>query len=243
MVQLHGAGTAGARRNYESGGRSKRPLPDGRGSTLILALAAVLLLSMFSGEVRDTDIWLALKTGQHTIETRRLTVPDPFSYTTDLSPARYAGEESTRHFNLTHEWLAQSLMYVIYSASGFAGLVLIRALLLAGFCAIVGWIAFRRGAGFAMSLAATFAAAGVAFHFQQSRPFLITFLGVAATMAIMESRRWLWLLPPLFLIWANCHGGFFMGWLVCGAYCAEALIRRWRGQPDPEERKIWLVSA
>ena len=51
---------------------------------LLVALSALLLLSMFSGEIRDTDIWLHLKTGQHTIETRALTVPDPFSYTSDL---------------------------------------------------------------------------------------------------------------------------------------------------------------
>src|SRR2546426_667020 len=105
-------------------------------------------------------------------------------------------------------------MYLTYSLSGFPGLVLGRALLLILVCALVGWMAFRRTGGFYISLAAAFAAAGVAFHFQQSRPFLVTFIALAAAMAILESRRWMWLLPPLFLIWANCHAGFFMGWLV-----------------------------
>jgi len=45
------------------------------------------------------------------------------------------------------------------------------------------------------------------------RPYLITFLLLASTIAILETRRPMWLLPPLFLIWANCHGGFFLdGW-------------------------------
>src|SRR3979409_1932054 len=73
---------------------------------VLLALAAVLLLSLFTGEIRDTDIWLHLKTGQHTLETRALTVPDPFSYTSGMGAAKYPGEEITRYFNLTHEWLA-----------------------------------------------------------------------------------------------------------------------------------------
>ena len=52
--------------------------------------------------------------------------------------ATYAGEEVTRYFNLTHEWLAQIFMYWIYSVAGFPGLVLARAMLLMVFCALVG---------------------------------------------------------------------------------------------------------
>ena len=208
----------------------------------MLTLAVLLLLSVFSGEIRDTDIWLHLKTGQHTLETRRLTVPDPFSYTSGVG-ATYAGEEVTRYFNLIHEWLAQVFMYWIYAVAGFPGLVLARAMLLMVFCALVGWMAFRRTHGFYISLAAALAAADVALHFQQSRPFLVTFVCLAVTMAILESRRRLWLLPPIFLIWANCHAGFFMGWLVLGAYCGEALIRRLRKRPVEKQRELWLVAA
>src|SRR5579862_7033188 len=97
---------------------------------LLSALAAILLLSLFTGEIRDTDIWLHLKTGQNTLETRALTVPDPFSFTTGIGGSKYPGEEVTRYFNLTHEWLAQIAMYLLYSAAGFPGLVLMRAALL-----------------------------------------------------------------------------------------------------------------
>src|SRR5579862_378865 len=109
---------------------------------LLSALAAILLLFLFTGEIRDTDIWLHLKTGQHTFETRALTVPDPFSFTTGMSAAAYPGEEVTRYFNLTHEWLAQIGMYAIYSAAGFPGLVLARTALLIVFCALAGCMAF-----------------------------------------------------------------------------------------------------
>src|SRR6266481_1267942 len=136
---------------------------------LALTAAAILLLALFCGEIRDTDIWLHLKTGQHTLETRALTVPDPFSYTSRMEAAGYTGEDVTRYFNLTHEWLAQIVLYWIYSAAGFPGLVLARALALIVFCGLVGWMAFRRTNGFYISVAAALAAAGVALHFQQSR--------------------------------------------------------------------------
>jgi tetratricopeptide (TPR) repeat protein len=224
-------------------------MPGRSAHLLLLALAAILLLAVFSGEIRDTDIWLHLKTGQRTLETRGLTVPDPFSYTSGTGDAGYPGEEVTRYFNLTHEWLAQIVMYLIYSAAGFPGLVLARAALLVAFCALVGWMAFRRTGGFYISLAAALAAAGMAIHFQQSRPFLVTFVCLAITMAILECGQAkppappLWLLPPLFLIWANCHAGFFMGWLLLGAYCGEALILRLRNKPAPNERRLWLVAT
>jgi hypothetical protein len=57
----------------------------------------------------------------------------------------------------------------------------------------------------------------------RDRPGILSYVFTAGFIAIFESRRRLWLLPVLSVIWANCHGGFFLGWIVCGAYCAEAL--------------------
>ena len=82
----------------------------------------------------------------------------------------------------------------------------------------------------------------MAINFQQSRPFLITFVLLAVTMAILERRRWMWALVPVFIFWANCHGGYFMGWVMLGAYCGEALIQRLRKRPVEGERQLWLVT-
>jgi hypothetical protein len=196
-----------------------------------------LWLGWFSPESYDSDYWWHLKTGQYIVETHTLPVPDPFAFTTAGAGAAYAGEAITRHFNLTHEWLAQVLFYLVWRATGFGGVVLFRASLLTAFCGLVGMVAWRRCGGFYRSLAAACAAAGMAIPFALDRPYLITFLLLAATIAILEYRRWLWLLPPLFLIWANCHGGYFLGWLVLAAYSAEALWQR------SDSRLLWTVSA
>jgi hypothetical protein len=207
-----------------------------------VALTAILFLTWFTGEVADTDVWLHLMTGRQTLETRALTVPDPFSYTSSLSTTAYPGEARTRYFNLTSEWLAQILMYVTYRAGGFPALVLLRAALLIVFCGLAGMMVWWRTGGFYRSLGAAIAAGAVAGSFQQSRPFLVTFVLLAVTMAIMERRRWMWTLVPAFLFWANCHGGYFLGWVVLGAYCAEELLERLRGRPVEGERQLWLVS-
>ena len=171
------------------------------------------------------------KTGQYILETHSLPVPDPFSYVSVGSS--YPGEEITRRFNLTHEWLSQVILYLTWRTLGFPGLVIGRVLLLTAFCGLTGWIAFRRTRQFAVSLAAALAAAAMAFYFAQSRPFLTTFVFLALTMAILEARRALWLLPAVFLIWANCHSGFILGWVMCAAYSLDALLHRNDVDRDP----------
>ncbi len=209
---------------------------------VILALAGLLMLSWFSGEVGDSDTWWHLKTGQFLVEQHKLPVPDPFAFTTYTGPPAYAGEDAVRRFNLTHEWLAQVLFYLSYAAGGYAGLVLFRALLLTAFCATVGWIVWQRTGGFYRSVGAAVAAASASYLFATDRPYLITFLLLAMTVALIEARRF-WILPPMFLLWANLHGGFFAGWLVLAAYCAASLFERWRGRPVAGERTLWIASA
>jgi hypothetical protein len=194
----------------------------------VLVVAAIFLVGLFSTEFADTDAWWHLATGRYIVTQHRLPWPDPFAYTTPGASA-YPGEEATRHFNLTHEWLAQAAMYVIYCAGGFGALVLWKALLLALLCLTTGHITRLRTGSMFRGIAASLAAAWLAIEFAHDRPGILTYVFTALFIAIFEEDRWHWLLPPLGLLWANCHGGFFLGWIVCGAYSVDALRRRrWR---------------
>lgn len=212
----------------------------------LLAVAALALFALFSRAISDFDFWWTLKSGRYIAETHRLPVPDPFAFTTPMARDAYAGEAVVRRFNLTFEWLAQLIFYGVYRLGGFAGIVFFRALLLSACCALIGLIAWRRSGGFYRSIAAAFAAASVLTAFTNDRSYLFTFFFLAATLAILEFRKCLWLLPPLALVWANCHGGFFLQWIVVGAYCVEArwlgfLLRGIGGKPPWRERTLWVV--
>src|SRR5580692_2561872 len=148
------------------------------------ALAVILWLGWFSPEIYDSDFWWHLKTGQYIVQTHRLPTPDPFAFTTASAGEFYPGEATTRYFNLTHEWLAQVMFYLVWRIGGFAGVAVFRALLLAGFCALTGLIAWRRCGGFYRALAAACMAGAMAIRFALDRPYLITFLLLAATIAI-----------------------------------------------------------
>jgi hypothetical protein len=204
------------------------------------ALSALFLLGLFSTEFADTDAWWHLKTGEYIVHQHRLPYPDPFAYTTSMAKPSYAGESATQRFNLTHEWLAQAVMYLIEAAGGLGALVLWKALLLALACALTGHIARLRTGSMLWGISAMLAAASVAVTFAHDRPSILSYLFSIAFIAIFEDRRRLWLLTPLALIWANCHGGFFLGWLICGAYCVDALLRR---APDWRRVLAWSAAA
>src|SRR5512133_2696737 len=118
----------------------------------LAALAALLLFSLFTIESADSDTWWHLKTGQYIVQERKLPVPDRFAWTTYLHKEAYPGEQVTRRFNLTHEWLSQAAMYAAYAAGGFTGLISMRAVWLIGYCLIVALIAWERTRSFYRSL-------------------------------------------------------------------------------------------
>ena len=60
----------------------------------------------------------------------------------------------------------------------------------------------------------------------------------AVFIVIFEKRRHLWIIPVLAILWANLHGGFFLGWVVCAAYSADALLRK-----TQDARHLLTVSA
>jgi hypothetical protein len=207
------------------------PAPPARWLALAaLALTAICLLGLFSTEIADTDFWWHLKTGQFIAQHHALPVPDPFAYTTQL--------DTTARFNLTHEWLAQVLLYFVYFAGGFPAIILVRAVLLAGVCALAGLLATRLSGNFYAGIAAAFATAALAAEFTADRPALVTFLFVAVFVTLLETRRAPWALPAVALLWANCHSGFFLGWVVLLAYCVESWTR-----PREDRRRLWLVAA
>ena len=219
-------------------GLAAPPAPPAWLVPLLLALAALFLTGLFSTEIADTDAWWHLRTGQYIFQTHNLPWPDPFAYTTQLARPSYPGEIETQRFNLTHEWLAQLAMYLAEAAGGLGAVVLWKGLLLALACSLVGHIVRTRTGSYLWGVAAMLAAAPVVVVFAHDRPSILSYLFSIAFVAILDDPRRLWLLPPLALVWANCHGGFFLGWIVCGAYCVEALVRR-----PPAWKSILAFSA
>ena len=66
------------------------------------------------------------------------------------------------------------------------------------------------------------------------RPHVLTLFLLALLLTLLVRERYRWI-PPLFLLWANAHGGVVLGGLALAAASAAALLRWWRVR-DPTLR-------
>jgi hypothetical protein len=180
-----------------------------RFSTAIFFLALMLAACLMPAQ---TDTWWQLRTGQEMWRSHHVMLHDEFSHTV-------AGG-----YWPNHEWLAQVVFYAAYSVGGLRLLTALCAAAVTLAWAIVASLTpgtrFTRllllGAGAVMSSPAW-----------SLRPQVFSLALVALTLWILVRRRWLWSLPPLFLVWANLHGAVALGGIVlAAAIVASAMVNR-----------------
>jgi hypothetical protein len=174
---------------------------------LLIVLATATVRSRFD----DPDMWWHLKTGQVIWTTHSIPKTDIFSYTTH------------HQAYVPHEWLSQVIIYGAYKLGGYLGLMLwfcclTSALLIAGYslCSL-----YSKNPKIALLGALTiwvFATIGLSIRPQMIGYLLLTVELLLIQLGRTRDRRWFFALPPLFAVWVNCHGSFFLGLLVAAIY-------------------------
>jgi hypothetical protein len=91
----------------------------------VLLFVHLVLLGFF--QVSSLDTWFHLKEGELYVTTWSLPSQDPFAFTT-------AGRDWIKY-----SWLADVVFYVVYAATGFPGLVLVRL----GSLLAIAWLLYR----------------------------------------------------------------------------------------------------
>lgn len=172
-------------------------------ASLLLPLTVLTLRSHFS----DPDMWWHLKMGEIIWTTHHIPTVDLFSYT------------ARNHPWIPHEWLSQLTIYMAYHAGGYSGLmawfcVLSAALFIAGY-ALCSLVSGNPKVALVGALVIwLFATSGLAI-----RPQMIGYLLLVIELLVLHlgkthDSRWFWALPPLFALWVNCHGSFFIGMVI-----------------------------
>jgi hypothetical protein len=115
------------------------------------------------------------------------------------------------------EWAWDVLAYGVFDPFGFPGLVMLCATLAATTFALLFALLERR-CGPTLALALLFVLLIASDMHLACRPHLVTWLGIAVGMWLVErSSRW-WAFSLLAAIWVNFHGGAFVGALALAAY-------------------------
>ena len=199
----------------ESGGALPGPRSIRKYAPALVLFLAVVADSM---QYADADLWGHVRYGQIMLRTGHLIHADIFSYT------------AAGHRWIDHEWLFEIIMALVYNAFGVAGLKLLKLL-----CAGVIMTLLAAGlAETAASIAAQFAAlTGVAIVLVQQmqfRPQLFDYIFLAALIAMLARESYgrrapLWLAVPMLALWANLHGGFFVGLAALGIYSVVRAVQ------------------
>jgi hypothetical protein len=126
-----------------------------------------------------------------------------------------------------NEWLGQLLFYGTWSLGGNTGLIVLRVVIFTLiFWLLRGYMQSARRPS--MTLPAMVVAIALSYSWWELRPSVFSLVGMLALLIVLEGirrhRLQPWLLPCLFLVWANLHPGFLFGLLVLAATCAAMWI-------------------
>jgi len=195
---------------------------------LILAVFGLAFVPLRASQ----DEWWHLKTGQWIVQHGGLPENDIFTYT----------GEDMRWYN--HEWLSQVIFYGSYRAAeltgfqGISGLIFFKSLVVVAAFALVAWLARQRGLSWVAACVVALVAADISRRTIFPRPPIFSYLFLASyLMALYAWKRggisfkWLWLLVPAAVLWANLHGMVLLSFIATGAYAGGEVLEnllRWR---------------
>jgi hypothetical protein len=181
---------------------------------VLLAGGIFVPLRTFSA---DPDVWWHIKVGATLLSTHRWPTVDPYSFTARGSPW------------IAYEWLGEVLLAAVQHAWGFSGLMALDLVLSAAILLALYTLATLRCGNSKAGFVACAALLPLVYPSCSLRPQMLGYLFLVLTLNVLERFRQghsgaLWLLPPLFLVWANSHGSFVLGLLALGVYWASGLV-------------------
>ncbi len=190
--------------------------------TVLLGLIVILLFAVtrMTERIIDLDLWHQLALARETVRLGYVPTNDLFAFTPTVSPS------------VNHEWGAGMIAYAVLGAGGGWAVMLLNALLAAATLSIAVVHSYRSGAKPVLVAVLTLPALLLLSRgFPPVRAQAYSFVLFGALLLLLgrnrhDSRRWIALWAPLFVLWVNLHGSFVLAFAVLGAYILEALVER-----------------
>jgi hypothetical protein len=203
---------------------------------LILAPMLLLLFARYFVASTDPDYWWHVRTGQYIVENGTLPRVDIYSYTVPDRPW------------VTHEWLAEVLLYVVQQRFGYVG----NVVLFGAFAALTALVVYAtcrvRGLGEPSAAMLMLWAVGIGMGSANVRPQLLTTLMLAVcalllTLYLRGQTRALWPYPLLMALWVNLHGGYVIGLVLLGLTVVGQGVAWVLGRPVAPLRPLLVVAV
>ncbi len=191
---------------------------------LFFMVAALLVFIMAARTPLDSDLWWHLRSGEQTLLSGSPVVKDVFSYTR-------AGDEW-----INHSWLSQVGLALLFRVGGWPALGLAMALTVTA-SIMLTWPQMK-GPDFWRAVVILLGCL-VSAPVWTPRPQLASFFLFSLLGYLLYRFKWKRenigaLIPPLFLVWSNLHGGYALGAMLIGCLLAGEALNHWLGRVGPE---------
>ena len=189
----------------------------------VLCVVLILIFAMAARTPLDSDMWWHLRAGEEMVKSHHILNVDLFSYTR-------TGEQWINPY-----WLSQVGMYILFDYGAYLAL----ALAVASLATVSMGLVYLQMDGnsilraFILTLGAV-----VASMVWSPRPQLVSLVMFGAVGYLLYLYKWrkhnrLWLLIPLFILWANLHPGYVLGLILIASMIAGELFNHLLGYSDP----------
>ncbi len=211
--------------------------------SFLVVLTFVFLTLVFilaHGKVADPDIWWHLHNADYLIHHHSLPRYDMYSFTVPGHPW------------MNHEWLAELPYYFAWRVLGLSGIDAVAVTVLSLIFLGVLCLSYRECGNYKAAVLASSYAVFLGRVSFGPRTILFGYAYLVVLLLVLQRFRQkgqapLWLIPPLFCLWVNTHGSWFIGIIIFSIIVAGGLVRLKWGMIDsepwtPAQRKSLLLA-
>lgn len=209
--------------------KSKLVIPSIADILFVTLFLTLLFSSVGTNLLSDADTGYHIQAGEFILDTLSIPRHDIFSYLTP--PPQW----------IAHEWLSEVIMALTHRSFGLTGIVIFFSFLIS----LIYYLLFKviRKQKGNIIVAVSFVLVIMitsAFHWL-ARPHIFSLLLLVIWYHLLDTfqynhRNYLYLLPPIMLLWVNLHGGFISGFILIGIYLFGNLIKLFFAQ---EEERVF----
>jgi len=203
--------------------------------SFLVVLTFVFLSLVFilaHGKVADPDIWWHLHNADYLVHQHHLPSTDMYSFTVAGYPW------------MNHEWLAELPYYFGWRALGLSGLDAVAVGVLTLIFLGVLYLSYRECGNYKAAILASSYTVFLGRVSFGPRTILFGYACLVVLLIVLQRLRQkghapLWLIPPLFCLWVNTHGSWFIGMIIFSMIVAGGMVHLKWGMVDNEP---WSIS-
>jgi len=185
---------------------------------VLLAMSLGASIFVFdSGSIADPDIWWHLRNAEIFVQTHSVVHHDVYSFT--AAGARWINEA----------WLGELPYYFAWQWFGIRGIYLVMLSEVETILLGVFALAYLESRNLLAAFSASWLAVWLATVSFGPRTLLAGWICLVAELLILtqfkRGKNLIWLLPPLFVLWANLHGSWLIGMVLLGIFFASGLVQ------------------